>query len=101
MRCSRASPFQTLQVSGHGKTGESQGMSPFYKAMLMTFLMTMPILLYGLDMARSIVEEKNSRIFEVMLSVAKPDDMLTGKLLGVGAVGLTQLSHLDRRRSFF
>ncbi len=84
--------IQALQVSDHGKTGESQGMSPFYKAMLMTFLMTMPILLYGLDMARSIVEEKNSRIFEVMLSVAKPDDMLTGKLLGVGAVGLTQLS---------
>jgi ABC-2 type transport system permease protein len=67
-------------------------MAPFYKAMLMTFLMTMPILLYGLDMARSIVEEKTSRIFEVMLSVARADDMLTGKLLGVGAVGLTQIA---------
>ena len=84
--------IQALQVSGNGKTGKSQGMSPFYKAMLMTFLMTMPILLYGIDMARSIVEEKNSRIFEVMLSVARPDDMLTGKLLGVGAVGLTQIA---------
>jgi ABC-2 type transport system permease protein len=51
--------IETLQVSGNGKTGESQGMTPFYKAMLMTFLMTMPILLYGMDMARSIVEEKN------------------------------------------
>jgi ABC-2 type transport system permease protein len=58
----------------------------------MTFLMTMPILLYGMDMARSIVEEKSSRIFEVMLSVARPDDMLMGKLLGVGAVGLTQIA---------
>jgi ABC-2 type transport system permease protein len=85
-------PIESVQVSGTGKTGKSLGMAPFYKAMLMTFLMTMPILLYGLDMARSIVEEKNSRIFEVMLSVAKPDDMLTGKLLGVGAVGLTQIA---------
>jgi len=84
-------PIETLQISGNGKTGRSQGMAPFYKAMLMTFLMTMPILLYGLDMARSIVEEKSSRIFEVMLAVARPDDMLTGKLLGVGAVGLTQI----------
>ena len=67
-------------------------MTPFYKAMLMTFLMTMPILLYGMDMARSIVEEKSSRIFEVMLAVARPEDMLTGKLLGVGAVGLTQIA---------
>ena len=85
-------PIETLQVSKNGKTDKSQGMAPFYKAMLMTFLMTMPILLYGLDMARSIVEEKTSRIFEVMLSVTRADDMLTGKLLGVGAVGLTQIA---------
>jgi ABC-2 type transport system permease protein len=85
-------PIETLQVAGNGKTGKSQGVTPFYKAMLMTFLMTMPILLYGMDMARSIVEEKSSRIFEVMLSVTRPDDMLTGKLLGVGAVGLTQIT---------
>ena len=85
-------PIETQQVAGNGKTGRSQGMTPFFKAMVMTFLMTMPILLYGMDMARSIVEEKSSRIFEVMLSVTRPDDMLTGKLLGVGAVGLTQIA---------
>jgi ABC-2 type transport system permease protein len=84
--------FDTLQVYATGKTGKSQGMGPFYKAMLMTFLMTMPILLYGLDMARSIVEEKTSRIFEVMLSVTRADQMLAGKLIGVGAVGLTQIA---------
>lgn len=84
--------LDTLQVSTDGKVGKSEGMGPFYMAMLMTFLMTMPILLYGMDMARSIVEEKSSRIFEVMLSVTRADDMLTGKLLGVGAVGLTQIA---------
>jgi ABC-2 type transport system permease protein len=90
---SLASPvdLKTLLISGSGQTGKSQGMTPFYKAMLMTFLMTMPILLYGFDMARSIIEEKGSRIFEVMLAVARPDDLLTGKLLGVGAVALTQI----------
>jgi ABC-2 type transport system permease protein len=84
--------LDTLLISGSGQTGKSQGMTPFYRAMLMTFLMTMPILLYGMDMARSIIEEKSSRIFEVMLAVARPDDLLTGKLLGVGAVGLTQIA---------
>jgi len=84
--------IETQQVSGNGKTSKSQGMSPLYKAMLVTFLMTMPIILYGMDMARSIVEEKNSRIFEVVLAVARPDDLLTGKLIGVGAVGLTQIT---------
>jgi ABC-2 type transport system permease protein len=52
----------------------------------------MPIMLYGLDMARAIIEEKTSRIFEVMLSVARADDLLAGKLVGVGAVGLTQIA---------
>jgi ABC-2 type transport system permease protein len=85
-------PLETLQVSSSGKTGKSQGMTPFYASMVMTFLMTMPILLYGMDMARSVIEEKSSRIFEVMLAVARPDDLLTGKLLGVGAVGLTQIA---------
>ena len=84
--------LQTLQMEGSGQTRKSQGMSPFFKAMFMTFFMTMPIILYGMDMARSIIEEKSSRIFEVMLAVARPDDMLTGKLLGVGAVGLTQIA---------
>ena len=84
--------LETLVISGSGQTGKSQGMTPFYKAMLMTFLMTMPIILYGMDMARSIIEEKSSRIFEVMLAVCRPDDLLTGKLLGVGAVGLTQIA---------
>jgi ABC-2 type transport system permease protein len=84
--------IEKVEVYASGKTGKSQGMSPFYKAMIMTFLMTMPILLYGLDMARSIVEEKTSRVFEVMLSVTRADDMLAGKLIGVGAVGLTQIA---------
>jgi ABC-2 type transport system permease protein len=84
--------IDTLLVSGSGQTGKSQGMGPFYAAMLMTFLMTMPILLYGMDMARSVIEEKSSRIFEVMLAVARPEDLLAGKLLGVGAVGLTQIA---------
>ncbi len=84
--------IETVQVYATGKTGKSQGMGPFYAAFVMTFLMTMPILLYGLDMARSIVEEKSSRIFEVMLSVTRADDMLAGKLIGVGAVGLTQIA---------
>jgi ABC-2 type transport system permease protein len=82
----------TFQLSKDGKIGKSNGASPFYKAMLMLFLLSMPIMLYGLDMARAIIEEKNSRIFEVMLAIARPDDLLAGKMLGVGAVGLTQIA---------
>jgi ABC-2 type transport system permease protein len=49
-------------------------------------------MIYGMNVARSIIQEKTSRIFEVMLATAKPSDMLAGKLMGVGAVGLTQIA---------
>ncbi len=81
-------PITTLQL---GKAGKGDGNAAVYEAIAMAFLLAIPILLYGLDMARSVVEEKNSRIFEVMLSVTRADDLLTGKLLGVGAVGFTQM----------
>jgi ABC-2 type transport system permease protein len=85
-------PVETLQLGKDGKTGKTKGASPFYKVVMMMLLLSMPIMLYGLDMARAIIEEKTSRIFEVMLSVARPDDLLAGKLIGVGAVGLTQIA---------
>jgi ABC-2 type transport system permease protein len=84
--------IETLQLNKEGTASKSNGMTSFYKSFVLAFLLTMPILLYGMDMARSVVEEKTSRIFEVMLATARPDDLLTGKLLGVGAVGLTQIA---------
>jgi ABC-2 type transport system permease protein len=83
--------IETFQLNKEGKIGESKGASPLYKSLFMIMLLSMPIMLYGLDMARAIIEEKTSRIFEVMLSVARADDLLAGKMLGVGAVGLTQI----------
>jgi ABC-2 type transport system permease protein len=55
-------------------------------------VMYMTVLLYGINVMRSILEEKTSRIMEVMLSTASARDMMAGKILGVGAVGLTQVA---------
>ncbi len=57
----------------------------------MYFLMYFVILFYGMNVARSIIEEKTSRIFEVLLATVRPSEMLAGKVIGVGAVGLTQV----------
>ncbi len=54
-------------------------------------VMYMTVLLYGINVMRSILEEKTSRIMEVMLSTATAKEMMAGKILGVGAVGLTQV----------
>ena len=57
----------------------------------MFFIMYFVILFYGMNVARSIIEEKTSRIFEVLLATIRPEEMMAGKVIGVGAVGLTQV----------
>jgi ABC-2 type transport system permease protein len=64
----------------------------FFVAYGFFFLMYMVIMLYGMNTARSIIEEKSSRVFEVLLATIKPDQLLAGKILGVGAVGVTQVA---------
>jgi ABC-2 type transport system permease protein len=58
----------------------------------MVMVLYMTVLLYGINVMRAILEEKTSRIMEVMLSTASAKDMMAGKILGVGAVGLTQVA---------
>jgi ABC-2 type transport system permease protein len=53
--------------------------------------MYMAVLLYGSMVMRSVMEEKTSRIVEVLISSVRPRQLLLGKVIGVGAVGLTQL----------
>src|SRR5215467_8183438 len=59
--------------------------------MVMVMIMYVTVLLYGVGVMRSILEEKTSRIVEVMLSTATSKEMMAGKILGVGADGLTQV----------
>jgi ABC-2 type transport system permease protein len=59
--------------------------------MLMGFIMYMAVFIYGSMVMRSVMEEKTNRIAEVMVSSVKPFYMMLGKIIGVGAVGLTQV----------
>jgi ABC-2 type transport system permease protein len=81
----------TRQIDKQGRELKSNAMSSFWKGYVMAFLLSMTTMIYGMNVARSIIQEKTSRIFEVMLATAKPTDLLAGKLIGVGAVGLTQI----------
>ena len=83
--------IQTFQVKKDGSVMKSNAAASFYKGYIMAILLSMTTMIYGMNVARSIIQEKTSRIFEVMLAIAKPTDMLAGKLIGVGAVGLTQI----------
>jgi ABC-2 type transport system permease protein len=85
-------PLETFQVKKDGSVIKSNATASFWKGYVMAILLSMTTMLYGMNVARSIIQEKTSRIFEVMLAIAKPSDMLAGKLIGVGAVGLTQIA---------
>jgi ABC-2 type transport system permease protein len=83
-------PFDVTAVSPLGK-GAPDPQKMFVATMVMVMVMYMTVLLYGINVMRSILEEKTSRIVEVMLSTATSKDLMAGKILGVGAVGLTQV----------
>jgi ABC-2 type transport system permease protein len=60
----------------------------------LSVLIFMLIILYGNWIAMSVVEEKSSRVMEVILNAATPFQLLTGKVLGVGGVAMTQYAAL-------
>jgi ABC-2 type transport system permease protein len=82
----------TLQLDKKGGEVKASGIGSYLKGYIMALLLSMTTMIYGMNVARSIIQEKTSRIFEVMLATAKPGDLLAGKLIGVGAVGLTQIA---------
>jgi ABC-2 type transport system permease protein len=87
----KGTSLATFQVKKDGSVVKSNAQSAFWKGYVMAILLSMTTMIYGMNVARSIIQEKTSRIFEVMLATAKPSDLLAGKLIGVGSVGLTQI----------
>jgi ABC-2 type transport system permease protein len=84
--------YQVRKKSAGISVVKVNAQATFWKGYAMAILLSMTTMIYGLNVARSIIQEKTSRIFELMLATAKPSDMLAGKLIGVGAVGLTQIA---------
>jgi ABC-2 type transport system permease protein len=82
-------PVVVNTIDAGGQHGSSR--NAFYVAYVFFLLMYMVVLLYGMNVARSIIEEKNSRVFEVLLSTIRSEEILAGKIIGVGGVGLTQV----------
>lgn len=83
--------FQTLKVSEGRVTGDS-GEASFLLAYVMSFMLYFALLLYGIQVMSSVVEEKTSRIMEVLVSSLTPFQMLLGKVVGVGLVALLQIA---------
>jgi ABC-2 type transport system permease protein len=80
--------FDSIRIE-KGKEGAS-GVAVFLVSFTMVMLLYINVLVYGFAVMRSIIDEKTSRILEVLLSSVTAKQLLAGKIIGVGAVGLTQ-----------
>lgn len=82
--------FETTRISGSGSERDSGG--GFALVFAVGFVMYISVLLYGQVVLGSVIEEKETRIAEVLFSSVKPFTLMMGKLLGVSLVALTQLT---------
>ncbi|HXG65269.1 MAG TPA: ABC transporter permease [Blastocatellia bacterium] len=79
----------TIKVGSEGES-EEEGAQVFYVAFTMLIFLYGTVLAYGMTVMRGVIEEKQSRIVELIISSVKPFELLMGKLIGIGLVGLTQ-----------
>ncbi len=80
-----------MKWSSDGSISESSTDMASVLGFVFTFVIYVFILMYGNMVMQSVLEEKKSRIVEVMVSSVKPVNMLIGKIVGIGLVGITQI----------
>ncbi len=89
----RTLPNVVLQAAGEaepGSAGTEQGFR-YGIAYVAALVMYMVVLIYGMWVAQGVVEEKSSRIMEIMINAASPTELMYGKIVGIGLAGLTQI----------
>jgi ABC-2 type transport system permease protein len=73
-------------------TGEKEDRGQTYAiSFVLVAILYASLIFYGVSIMRSVIEEKSSRIVEVVISSVRSFELMLGKLIGVGAVGLTQI----------
>ncbi len=87
---SQEATLSTIEEGDHNNTKESNQFLAYGIGMGSGFLIYLTMLIYGMMVMRGIMEEKTSRIAEVIISSVKPFQLMMGKIIGIGAVGITQ-----------
>lgn len=82
--------INTLKIGDDGKESKSYTELSMILGMFAGILIYFFIFMFGSQVMRGVIEEKTSRIVEVIVSSVKPFQLMMGKIIGVGLVGLTQ-----------
>jgi ABC-2 type transport system permease protein len=80
-----------MRFTGGGSGDVSRDATAIVTVLLLATGLFITLLSYGVMIMRSVLDEKASRVIEVLLCSATPDELMSGKILGVGAVGLAQV----------
>jgi ABC-2 type transport system permease protein len=81
--------LKTLHTNG--ETEGENGAATFFLGYIIALILNMVITVYGVNVMRSVVTEKSSRVVELLVAATKPNAIMTGKILGVGGAGLIQI----------
>lgn len=81
---------QTIKMSGTGEEKITDKSIKMWAAYISSLMIYMFILMYGVQVMRGVIEEKTSRIVEVVISSVKPFQLMMGKVLGVAMAAITQ-----------
>jgi len=87
---SRSVGLETIRLSEEGSRAEG-GFGGFAIAFALFMILYMTTLIYGQQVMHGVLEEKSSRVVEVMLAAVEPVELMWGKLMGICVAGLTQL----------
>ena len=82
---------RTVKWADDGTASESNSLVAMMSGMILTFLIYMFIMAYGGMVMQSVMEEKTNRIVELIISSVKPFQLMIGKIIGIGFVGILQL----------
>jgi ABC-2 type transport system permease protein len=80
----------TVRIDKQG-ANKSNGLGAFLLPYFLLITIYVTVVVYGVYVMRSVIEEKSSRVVEVLLGSVTPMQLMAGKIIGVGAVGLTQI----------
>ena len=90
-KLSRKIEFETYEVDELGKTSEGDELSSFLVPYLFLMILFMTVFMSGQLLLRSVMEERTSRTIEILLSSVTPDEIMKGKIMGLGALGMFQM----------
>ncbi|HNT41322.1 MAG TPA: ABC transporter permease [Tenuifilaceae bacterium] len=83
---------RSIKISKDGEEKESNTLITMGIAYILSFLMYMMVMLMGNQVMQGVIEEKNNRVVELLVSSVKPVQLMMGKIFGIAAVGLLQIA---------